>query len=332
MQGLIVIDGPDGVGKSTLAQALIARAGGGTYLHLGYRFKGRMDVYQPAALHLAAKRVARGLVVIDRLWVSEVLYAATYRGGSEWPQLGRLLDRQLLGLGALNILALPDKGHSARFEALKESRTEMYDNVDKVSAAYEQVSRNSTLGICDSGNYLTAAFYAPNMVMRKDYVHYTMRELDDAYLDSLLDKARALWNTRIWDGFPDAPFVTGGGGAQAKYLMVGDCLSAKRHRALRWPFFSMIGGSQFMSVTLQKLMVSEDTLAWCNINEADGALYAHVAMQRGLVPIVLGQCAHDTWRRVGFGHCRKIRHPQHANRFNRNDDSYAEELANAFKL
>ena len=74
MKGIIVIDGCDGTGKTTLAEA-ICRRYDGVYIHNTYRWPTKMPLYHTAALHRALKLAKTRLVVIDRLWMSEAIYA-----------------------------------------------------------------------------------------------------------------------------------------------------------------------------------------------------------------------------------------------------------------
>ena len=68
MKGLIVIDGCDGTGKTTLAEAICKRYDG-VYIHNTYRWPQKMPLYHTAALHRALKIARTKLVVIDRLWM-----------------------------------------------------------------------------------------------------------------------------------------------------------------------------------------------------------------------------------------------------------------------
>ena len=135
---LIIVEGGDGTGKSTLAEALCQRMGA-HYMHLTYRFRDRMDQYHTAALELALKRLAYQPVVLDRWWVSEQVYARAFRGQTKWPYMGRMLDRVALKHGATYILCHSADKHVYldSFEKLKGERAEMYDTMDKVYDCYD---------------------------------------------------------------------------------------------------------------------------------------------------------------------------------------------------
>ncbi len=56
MQGqIIVLDGPDAVGKTTLAEAFLKKYPDTKYLHLIYRWQDKIFDYHTAAMKLAGK-------------------------------------------------------------------------------------------------------------------------------------------------------------------------------------------------------------------------------------------------------------------------------------
>lgn len=101
-KGIILLEGPDGSGKSTLAKNLIAANGGGTILHATYRFKDKMIAYHTALLSKALRLSENQLVVMDRHWMSEVVYGEVFRGGANKHsrKFGPLMER----LGVLTVV------------------------------------------------------------------------------------------------------------------------------------------------------------------------------------------------------------------------------------
>jgi thymidylate kinase len=106
--GVICIEGPDGTGKTTLAEHFVA-----TYdalnIHATYRFKKMIPAYHEVIRRHAEIAAAEGqLVVLDRHWITECIYASTFRGGTKWPQYSHDMDTKFLNMGVLTILCLPN--------------------------------------------------------------------------------------------------------------------------------------------------------------------------------------------------------------------------------
>jgi hypothetical protein len=138
---IIVLDGPDGSGKTTLGK-LIAERHRGKYLHLTYRWKNNMAEYHLAALNYAAKHAVNCPVVIDRWWPSEVVYASVFRDGSTLTFNGRYLDRLGQKYGVSYVMCIPDNraAYLENFERLKAEREEMYDTMAGVYDGYAKLA------------------------------------------------------------------------------------------------------------------------------------------------------------------------------------------------
>lgn len=134
---IIVVDGPDGTGKTTLCNQIVDKWGA-QYLHLTYRFKDKMSFYHMAALRLALRWSQYKPVIIDRWWMSELVYAQAFRGGTKWPWLGTALD-SLAKLHDIHyVITLPEDRdeYLSHFDNLKNEREEMYDSMANVYDAY----------------------------------------------------------------------------------------------------------------------------------------------------------------------------------------------------
>lgn len=138
---IFVIEGPDGAGKTTLAEALRDYLGA-RYIHLTYRWKDRMHLYHGAALRLATRLAQNNPVIIDRWWPSEIVYADAYRGGSKFAKYYLLLEHIANKNGIVYIVCLPKdrERYLAQFERLKAERTEMYDEgMQRVYDGYDEM-------------------------------------------------------------------------------------------------------------------------------------------------------------------------------------------------
>jgi len=109
MNGIIITDGPDACGKSTLQQAIVEKYGA-VSVHLTYpapeQYQNMFD-YQLDELLKAIDLSAENLVVIDRHWISEMIYAKVFRGGSPWPRMPYVMDALCRFNGVLYILCMP---------------------------------------------------------------------------------------------------------------------------------------------------------------------------------------------------------------------------------
>lgn len=140
---IIVFEGPDGCGKTTLAKEL-ASIMGARYIHLTYRFKDKMDLYHTAAIRLAAHLAQHQPVIIDRWWPSEIIYADAYRGGSKFTKQYFLLEHIATEIGVTYVFCIPaNRNEYLKFyNELKGKREEMYnEGLDRVWQGYSDMWR-----------------------------------------------------------------------------------------------------------------------------------------------------------------------------------------------
>jgi thymidylate kinase len=112
IRGIICLEGPDAVGKTTLARAF-KDEWGAKVIHATYRFKKRMPAYQAALFFKALEYSRDNLVILDRHWISECVYSAVYRGGHKWPETTFRWDRLFERFGVLTVLCLPESVEAA---------------------------------------------------------------------------------------------------------------------------------------------------------------------------------------------------------------------------
>lgn len=135
----IVIEGPDGTGKTTLGEKL-SKAFGLEYMHLTY-------LEDPEALHKqfkeASDRMLKGGVVLDRFIVSNTVYPGRTVANS-MHFLNNLVDGIREGR-VFYITCLPeDKAlYLKEFEKLCSSRDELYTSVDLMSEVYDGFKKQS---------------------------------------------------------------------------------------------------------------------------------------------------------------------------------------------
>lgn len=143
MKGVLIIDGPDSCGKTTLANKLIEKYGG-TYIHLTYRFKDKMPLYHTAMLRKALRLAKNQLVIIDRLHISEHIYAKVFRGGSKWPWMLSAFNGFCKEHNIPIIICIPETIERGViwFEQTKKERFEMYNDMKEVLKEYIKYASN----------------------------------------------------------------------------------------------------------------------------------------------------------------------------------------------
>lgn len=106
--GIICIEGPDGVGKTTLADHFVKEYDA-VSLHATYRFKKMIPSYHEA-LRRRAELIAEvgRLAILDRHWITEAIYARIFRGGTQWPAYTHDMDQVFQNTAVLTILCLPN--------------------------------------------------------------------------------------------------------------------------------------------------------------------------------------------------------------------------------
>lgn len=321
---IIVLDGPDGAGKTTLANE-IARQSGGRVIHLTYRFKDKMPSYHTAALELALRYSEHQTVVLDRWWPSQTCYASAYRGGSEWPMMDRLLDRVALKHRLIYCICLPqDKNRLvAEFNHLKGQREEMYDEgMDRVYDAYDQL--------------WWTYFANRHDAVRYDRFEAERKETLEAEAWLLIDSA----NRRLRATWTEALNIeqrnVAGNLYTPKVVLVGERSNPKSRRNV-WPFFEHANSSLWLAEALTHAGIREFDLAWANAQSyEDGAsnagLVKTIADSTGAVIVPMGMPAlRMVERELGIQCELALKHPQHSRRFSPTDFSGYSRLAELIK-
>lgn len=141
IKGIILVDGPDAAGKTTLAEHLIEmNQGNGIILHATYRFKDKIPMYHGAILRKAIRLSKKTLVVIDRLHISEYIYAKVFRGGTKWPWQLPVFNQICKSLHIPIIICVPSSLEQGMewFAKTKQERYEMFDDMKDVINEYIQ--------------------------------------------------------------------------------------------------------------------------------------------------------------------------------------------------
>lgn len=144
MRNLVILEGPDGAGKTTLAEMICQEArkpatARNVLIRNHGAYPGMLNVAgQYLASIEAATEMRAPLVVMDRSWISEPIYGAAMRGGANRI---KQLDAQYLEMkareaGALLVFCLPPFEQCRR--AWESRRTiEYVGDVDRLRQVYD---------------------------------------------------------------------------------------------------------------------------------------------------------------------------------------------------
>lgn len=324
MKGLIVIDGCDGTGKTTLAEA-ICKKFDGHYLHNTYRWPKKMPLYHTASLHHALKLAQSRLVVIDRLWMSEAIYADVYRGGSPWPHMGRIIDRIVRRFGGLYILTQSPEGHREKFDKLKAEREEMYDNVEQVRIRYDMLYEG---GFAGHDRDYVQQLSVDGMRFRNDVMPYRY-DIEGQHMDAYLDMVQGALEQRQMTQLPEALSLNhsnfSGHLGDAEIIFVGDKTNSKM-RAIEWPWYDFGNSSEFFADVLHELLFKEARAIYVNANSAGGGLYINdcLRVKPYMQVVALGNAASSTLKYYCLKSWKEVMHPSYAKRFNKRSEFVAQ--------
>lgn len=139
MKGLVILEGADSSGKSTLAKRLVRRYGA---VNFACSISDEMVRHHADTLRAAIDvRERGGLAVCDRMWVSELVYGPIFRGREYADSIAEKFDRQIIEAGGVYILCVPRdiRTHLARFEASRIAGREEFDRVEEVAVRYRDL-------------------------------------------------------------------------------------------------------------------------------------------------------------------------------------------------
>lgn len=170
MAKIIVIDAPDAAGKTTLSNELCKELNA-VYIHNSW-YKG-IDILKEfdKCMDIAYQLKDKGInVVIDRLFLSDIIYADVYREGSTIPTLKILEWERNIDL---NILCLPQSPEFVieQHSKTKNIRFEMYDDIAEVVKRYFGLWDNSYK--FDTNNeYLNLIINEGGLIKSPKYIDY----------------------------------------------------------------------------------------------------------------------------------------------------------------
>jgi thymidylate kinase len=308
--GIIVLDGPDACGKTTLQQAFVEQAGA-IPIHLTYPAPNGLSMfeYQTREMVNAIKLSDANLVIVDRHWISEKLYAKVFRDGSPWPLMGQMMHYILLKQAALYILCLP---HTIPLTLKRHN-----ENIDQ-KHPYPDDKFTELLN-----EYL-------DFWEERAYNFFFMRyriEFEGADMRFFISQALERLRTNIRSQYSPALNVNerniSGHLLKAKCLLVGLQLNPKYFHEqfdANYPFYEYGNSSLFLHQTLNKVMkrgkIDPEYFMWTNVYQLDFLTSAHLSPlhEKGLKIITLGKEAEKVVKRINLPY-NAIPHPQYIKRF-----------------
>ena len=135
IRGIIIFEGPDGVGKTTLINYIRKKYDNSYYMHL--RVHKNMKLWHTASARLAIRKRLEGyIVLLDRHWPSEQFYSYIRSNGPSYNP--RLLYNRLKDQGTKYVWCIPEDIARVKenHRINKELRHEEYDNIDSVIDDY----------------------------------------------------------------------------------------------------------------------------------------------------------------------------------------------------
>lgn len=345
MRGIIMLDGPDGAGKSTLARELVKqverRSGQARVAHsVPKAASDCWDVHSQELLEHArwAFTDPGGVVILDRFFVTEAIYGPVYRGFSAYPHAARHLDRLLHRLGATRVLCAPPVRYVTETHGrLKHERHEEFlTSMDVIARRYLDLWHGGTA--CEvgslvepygAGEYVEQLCLQGGVKKRPGWRHYDVT-IDGvtlpAYAAELLDSLYCTQRLLDVGGRPfgDCEFT---GSQTAEVLLVGDVLAGPNDLSV--PFYANSGSSLYLAKVLQGLGADEARVAVTNINDPGGPRRVK-KLGFGKRVILMGREAEKTATLHEIKADAVVRHPQHARRFSAKDGSWVRELRAAF--
>lgn len=321
MRGVVLLDGPDAVGKTTLAYALLNGDTAG-YIHLEYFPDDILWRKQCCALLNAAYRMSLGkLTVIDRHWPSELIYSRAYRDGTHMNGESRGWDRVMQRLCGVYVICAPEPESAfARHEKANSERTEMYESDERildVAHRYHDLWYGNPFAD-PRIDYIKQLCANGGMQKREDSMLYDI-DKDGGDLPLFANKVYRRLKYLQDMQYPPAlnyyqPNFLGHAGF-ADVLFVGDKINPNKSTRF-WPFIDFGASSAHISKVLHELEFNERRGCWVNANAPDQHIRPLLTYQSNFKTIIaFGNEAERHLLSLGIPKFYKVIHPSYAKRF-----------------
>ena len=293
---LTIFEGPDGVGKTTLAKEY-ARRSGAEYIHLGAfpEVTSGLARFYVEAITPAVRGGSD--IVLDRSWLSEKPYGEVFRGGVD--RLGlrkRLLERLALRCETV-VINLQAPWEVVRKAYAARKNLEMLENEAQLRAVFDIYENLQSFTALPTFNVWG----------------WDIRAGDRRSLDELIS-----WVDDIVDTDATRPHVmpvnSAGNLTDARVLIVGDAFPHHHdHDPLcQWPFGSLsgVGCSIWFAQQLEAAEIGEEHLLWANVGELTREWLVLNARAPEMKIVALGGRAFAALQELGAKDAVVFPHPQ----------------------
>lgn len=328
--GIVLLEGADSSGKTTLARYFVEKYNA-SYLHSTIRKE--IWRWHVGAIRLAIRRSRDRLVVLDRLWLSELVYGAVFRGGPAYDVGARCLDRVLRRFGAVTVLCAPRdlEAQERRWtDGRAAGKHEHFNKVREVIASYADL-RDGNVAHGGHG-YLDQLIRYGDFTHRDDVLVYDLdkhptRQHLATFAGRVVERANFLRDpSRVEGGDNLAGRI---GEDRRGFLLVGEEVSPRCRtfgpRIPRWPFCDddrVLGSATWLNRALHAEYAREDRFEITNAYADDDRLPDLLRSVQGstsLTVIALGKRAAARVRELGCDGAREVPHPQWHRRFHYRD-------------
>lgn len=325
LTGIVVLDGPDGAGKTTLAKVLVEKYDG-LYVHLGY--KKRIFLLQTAALRWALRNCGHRLVVIDRHWMSSDVYGQHYRGDSDHGSLSRSFYRAIVGRPSVHVVCAPPIDYVRdTMRRLKTERHEMYqEGHERIAERYMDLVQGNILRGTEMWNFtshLAARGGVKSLPYDYGWLHYDVTRHAVSQVGRWAESEiahRLRWRAQGMDeasvSGDHARWLSGYTGFGTT-LLVGD--SPRYEKGAVLPFHYNGNSSKFLHDALHMMSANEARICLVNVNDPlvgpEEIARVKAIAEKARRVVALGQLACETLIVNKVTPHAVSRHPAYARRF-----------------
>lgn len=301
---LLIVEGPDGAGKTTFIQKVVAHRPSRVDHHGAYLRQARIAHHYMRSIFDAYRR-STDIIVMDRSWLAEPIYGAVMRGGADriaaWER--RMLERVAYAAGAVVVLCLPELETCERAwkGRLEKEYPQKREQLVDLHGLYKSLS----------------GFNWPFDLIVYDY------EKDNASLtiDKVMEKLAERSDRK--DPTIGAP------PSDRPVLLIGDSPGTSGRSRIDLPFVSLAttttrgGCSPWLAEQLEAWGVPESDLAW--VNQCDLHPYEFDDLGAYAKIVALGGAAASWCERFDVP-ADVTYHPQYWKRFHHHDEYPLKEM------